>query len=101
MKLLWLLTAGAGTLVCQILVDQSDFSSTKATEWNAFSQRQEIAPRTWVDSRYSRGSKGALAISAAGNPVASGGWRRKVEGIAPQNWYRLTAWYRAEGLTEE
>lgn len=101
MKPLSLVLLSAACLHAQVLFNESEFRSPKPTDWSSFSPREEIAPRTFVDARYSRGGSGALAISGAKNPAASGGWQRKVAGVKPGEWYRLTAWYRAEGLTQE
>ena len=101
MKLLYLALVCSGALLSQVLVEQSRFDVPESAEWKAFSARPEIAPRTFTDGRHSRGEAGALAISGANNPVASGGWERTVNGVKPAEWYRLTAWYRADGLTEE
>lgn len=101
MKRLLLAPLLAGALFGQIVLEESDFNSTQSPAWKSFSQRAEIAPRTFTDARHSRRGPGALAISGAGNPAASGGWERKVGGIQPGRWYRLTAWYYGEGLTEE
>ncbi|HYO79993.1 MAG TPA: carbon-nitrogen hydrolase family protein [Bryobacteraceae bacterium] len=78
---------------------QSDFSDSAG--WKAWSPRSEIAPRTRIDRRHTRGGGTALLISGAGNPASTGGWKRVVPGTVPGRWYSLTAWYRAEGLTEE
>src|SRR5688572_7716139 len=101
MKLLLLALSSAVLLLSQVLVQESEFKSSKPADWSAFSAREEIAPRTFTDVRHSRGGPGALAISGNKSPAASGGWKRTVSGVQPAAWYRLTAWYRAEGLTEE
>lgn len=69
--------------------------------WKRWAAREEIAPRTFVDQVYSRGEPGSLVISGASNAAAYGGWEHTVGGIEPGRWYRLTAWYRAEGLSYE
>lgn len=80
--------------------EQSSFSG-KADGWTAWAARPEIAPKTFVDAKYSRGEGGALAISGNDNPAAYGGWHRVVDGIRPGHWYRMTAHYRVEGATYE
>ncbi len=69
--------------------------------WRVWAARAEIAPKTFVDEIHSRGEPGSLAVSGAGNAAAYGGWEFNVGGIQSGSWYRLTAWYRAEGLSYE
>lgn len=92
--------AAAAVAQAQLPLVESAFEKT-APAWRAWAQRDEIAPKMWVDGRHSRGGEGALAISGAGNPASSGGWQREAGPVEPGRRYRLTAWYRAEGLTEE
>ncbi len=71
--------------------------------WTTWAARPEIAPRTFVahDSSRNRGDAGSLAVAAEGNPAAYGGWEGLVADIQPEKWYRFTACYQAEGLTDE
>jgi predicted amidohydrolase len=69
--------------------------------WRTWAARSEIAPRTFVDYRYSRGDHGSLAISGDNNPAEYGGWERKLTGIKENQWYRFAAYYRATGLRYE
>ena len=69
--------------------------------WRVWAARAEITPRTFVDRAQSRAQLGSLAISGNSNPAAYGGWEYTVTGIEPRKWYRLVAWYRAEGLHYE
>jgi predicted amidohydrolase len=69
--------------------------------WRVWASRAEIAPRTFVDHAHSRAQPGSLAISGNHNAAAYGGWEYTVTGIEPGKWYRLVAWYRAEGLHYE
>lgn len=87
-------------LLLSAQLEQSAFEGSGAP-WKQWSARAELAPKMYVDQRYSRGGPGSLAISGAGVPGASGRWERSVEGIRPGAWYRLTAWYRAESLPDE
>lgn len=64
------------------------------SDWSAWSARPEIAPATSREGDL-------LVIAGGGNPAAYGGWVRKLEGIRPGTWYRLTASYRAEGVPAE
>lgn len=95
------------SLVCPVfllsgaaLLEESSFESTPSG-WTKWSARPELSPKLYVDTRYSRGGPGSLAISGNGVPGASGRWEKTVTGIEPGSWYRLTAWYRAEELPEE
>jgi predicted amidohydrolase len=76
--------------------EQSAFTGAEST-WTRWAPRDEIAPRTFIDAVHDRGSDGSLAISGNSNPAAYGGWQRSVGGIQPGHWYRLSAWYRADG----
>jgi predicted amidohydrolase len=69
--------------------------------WTAWAPRAEIAPKTYVDSKRSKSTKGSLAISAPGASPVTGGWERTIPGVEAGKWYRLTAWYQAEGLRHE
>jgi predicted amidohydrolase len=82
------------------LLEESSFQES-AVSWKKWSARSELAPKMYVDSLHSRGGPGSLAISAGGIAGASGRWEKLVSGVKPGSWYRLTAWYRAEGLQEE
>ncbi|MGH9627791.1 MAG: carbon-nitrogen hydrolase family protein, partial [Bryobacteraceae bacterium] len=69
--------------------------------WTVWSPRPEITPKTFVDTSQSLGGTGSLAIAGSGNAAAFGGWVREIHGIKPGTWYRLTAHYRAEKLSDE
>ena len=66
--------------------------------WTTWAARPEIAPRTFVDSRVSRGEAGSLAISGNSNAAAHGGWEYRFASIQEGQWCRFEAHYRAEGL---
>ncbi len=69
--------------------------------WTIWAPRPEIAPRTFVDPLHYRTRPGSLAISGNSNPAVFGGWEHPVAGIAPGQWYRFVAYYRAEGIRYE
>ena len=69
--------------------------------WTTWAARAEIAPQTYVDQIHFRTRSGSLAISGNSNAAAYGGWEHVAHGIAQGKWYRFTAYYRAEGLTDE
>jgi predicted amidohydrolase len=77
---------------------QSGFSTTDG--WTTWAHRPEIAPRTYLETVVSRGESGALAVSGNSNSAAYGGWERSIP-VSPGKWYRLTAHYRATGVTHE
>jgi hypothetical protein len=69
--------------------------------WNTWSARAETAPKTFVDSQHFRTRSGSLAISGNSNVAEHGGWERRVSGVTGGEWYRLTAYYRAEAVACE
>lgn len=93
--------AAAAAVQAQLPLADSSFTPGAASAWRTWSPREEIAPKMFVDAAHSRGAAGALAISGAGNPASSGGWEREAGPVEPGQWYRLTAWYHAQGLSEE
>jgi hypothetical protein len=100
-RLLLLPFAGVLLFANGPVFEQSGFSSDSQEGWKPWAARPEIAPKTYIDTKHSRGSAGALAISGKNNPAAYGGWQRAVDGIKGGQWYRLTAHYRVEGATYE
>jgi predicted amidohydrolase len=94
------LLAFCPVLLAGASLEQSAFEGA-ASPWKTWSARPELAPRMYVDKRFSRGGPGALAISGNKVPGASGRWERTVDGVRPGAWYRLTAWYRGENLPNE
>jgi len=69
--------------------------------WTTWSARAETAPRTFVDPQRYRTRLGSLAISGASNAAEHGGWERRVSGVEPRQWYRFTAYCRAEAVSCE
>ena len=90
----------AGWSATPVRFEQSAFTGAESA-WTRWAPRDEIAPRTFIDSVHDRGSDGSLAISGNSNPAAYGGWQRAVAGIQPGHWYRLSAYYRAEAADLE
>jgi predicted amidohydrolase len=72
-----------------------------AAHWSAMSPRAEIQPKCFVDSAYHLSSPAALAISGDGNPLEYGGWSRRIAGIIPGRYYRLTAHFHADSVADE
>jgi predicted amidohydrolase len=62
--------------------------------WTPWAARPEIAPRAFVE-------QGALAVSGNSNAAAYGGWEYRAPAIEAGRWYRLSARYRVEGVTDE
>lgn len=79
---------------------QSGFTAGEAA-WQGLAQRPEIAPRFTVVAQPSRGDTGALALAGGGNPAASGGWERRLDGVSAGHWYRLSVHYRSERVAHE
>jgi predicted amidohydrolase len=69
--------------------------------WNVWSARTEIAPKTFIDATHYRTEPGSLAISGNSNPAEYGGWEYLAPGMAPGQWYRFVAYYRAAGIQDE
>lgn len=87
-------------LHAEVLLKESAFSPQPAG-WTAWSQRAETMPRVFVDAQVSRGEPGALAVNGHSNHAAYGGWRKQVTGLAPGQWLRFHAHYKAEGVSAE
>jgi len=75
--------------------------NTYPAGWSIYGARPEITPRAFVDSIHYRTSPGSLAISGNSNAAEYGGWTYLAPGLTPGNWYRFTAYYRAEGVQDE
>jgi predicted amidohydrolase len=93
------LAAAPGTLY-----QQSGFEASAgglAAGWRVWTPRAGTAPRVYVDATRSRARVGSLAVSGDSNPAVCGGWEHDVDGVAPREWYRLTAHYRVEGPVYE
>ena len=92
--------ASAGDVVRLLPYRQSEFA--EPGRWQPWAPRPEIAPVTSIARDVSRGgAPGALRIHGGGNAAASGGWHLTAPEVEPGKWYRLSAWYRAEGVPEE
>jgi predicted amidohydrolase len=102
--LLLLLALGIGASAAPLHIEQSAFVASPEgppAGWDVWAARAEIAPRAFVDAVRYRSSPGSLAISGASNAAAYGGWHHLVRGVQPGRWYRLTAYYQAEGIADE
>ncbi len=66
--------------------------------WTVWSPREEIAPRGWNDPLVGRTETGSLALSGASKPGVFGEWRRETGDVQPGGWYRLTCFYRTDGV---
>ena len=82
-----------------VLLDQSTFP--EAAGWRVVAQRPEIAPRGYIDRTVGRGGQGALALAGDGKASVSGGWEKKIDGVEPGAWYRLTVESRNAGIDFE
>ena len=104
MAILLLFALAFSAFAAPLHVEQSAFVASQdgtPPGWTAWAARAEIAPRTFVDAVRYRSSPGSLAISGASNAAAYGGWHHVVSGVEPGRWYRLTAYYQAEGVADE
>lgn len=99
-----LTSAVAAAFAAPLNIQQSGFQASNdglPAGWRVWAARAEIAPRTFVDAVHYRVRPGSLAISGNSNAAEYGGWEYKVPGIQAAKWYRLVAYYRAEGLENE
>jgi predicted amidohydrolase len=94
------MVAAAVSPAGQLRWSQSGFSA-EAPGWTKWAARQEIAPRTWIEKQENRGEPGSLGISGASNAATYGGWERRLDGVRPGQWYRLTAHYRTDAVNFE
>jgi len=85
-------------LLFSLKVQLSDFGKN---DWKPWAPREEIAPRCFVDTTSFRSAPDSLAVSGDANAAAYGGWTYQVSGIEAGRFYRLTAFYRAQGVAEE
>ncbi len=98
-----MVSAGFALAAAEIPFHQSGFSAGGAgpTGWKIWSQREETAPRAYVDHAHSLGEPGSLAVGGASNLAAHGGWVREIAGVRPGSWYSFGAHYRQEGVPAE
>ena len=104
MVVLLLLALALGAYAAPLHIEESAFEAAPGglpAGWTAWAARPEIAPRTFVDAVRYRSSPGSLAISGASNAAEYGGWHRLVNGVESGHWYRLTAYYQADGVADE
>ena len=87
----------------RLSLELRDFGRNARTDagWSAWAQREEIQPKCFVDTVHFRSAPDALAISGNGNPAEYGGWAYPVNGIRAGQYYRLTAFYRAQAVPDE
>jgi predicted amidohydrolase len=83
-------------LLCAVAAQAASLVSSPPSGWTTWAPREEIAPRTFIDTAHHRSQPGSLAISGNANPAAYGGWVYKAQGVTPGKWYRFVAYYRQE-----
>src|SRR5689334_3460753 len=88
-------------LLCAVAAHAASLVSLPPSGWTAWAPRDEIAPRTFLDTVHYRTHPGSLAVCGNSNPAAYGGWVYTAKGIAPGKWYRFQAWYRQQGAANE
>ncbi|HLA40885.1 MAG TPA: carbon-nitrogen hydrolase family protein, partial [Candidatus Glassbacteria bacterium] len=83
-----------------ILFEQDSFSGDgdEVAGWGTWSQRQETRPRFFTAELPNLGGAGSLVINGASNNSAHGCWQKKIVGIKPGAWYRVEAWFLANGV---
>lgn len=90
---------GAMALFGQAKWHQSGFANSDG--WTTWAARDEIAPRTYVESTVSRGEPGSLAVSGNSNAAAYGGWEKTIPDVVHGRWYRFVAHYRTSSVSDE
>src|SRR5262249_37309506 len=88
-------------LMCTAAVHAASLISAPPSGWTTWAPRDEIAPRTFIDTVHYRTRPGSLAISGNSNPAAYGGWVYTAQGIAAGKWYRFQGYYRQQGASNE
>jgi predicted amidohydrolase len=68
--------------------------------WRLWSHRPATAPRVYVDATITRTGQGSLAVSGNNNAAAHGGWEQTVDQIEGGKWYRFSAYFRSQGVTD-
>ncbi len=94
----------AAAIPSQVFFEQVAFRNEPNSPtggWQLVAQRPEIQPKGWIDASGGRRGQGALMLSGDSNSAAFGGWQRRLDGIKPGAWYRFSAYYRPEAVTEE
>jgi predicted amidohydrolase len=69
--------------------------------WQPWAQREEIMPRCYIDATQFRSKSSALAISGNSNAAEYGGWSYRLGNVQAGKFYRLTAYYRTQGVDYE
>ncbi|MCX6624145.1 MAG: carbon-nitrogen hydrolase family protein [Acidobacteria bacterium] len=94
----------AVALPSQMFFEQAVFRNEANSQpggWRIVAQRPEIQPKGWIDEKGGRRGQGALVLSGGSNSAAYGGWQRRLDAVQPGAWYRFSAYYRPEAVTEE
>jgi predicted amidohydrolase len=83
-------------------IELKDFTRDGQTAqgWTAWAQRDEVRPRCFVDTTRFRSAPDSLAISGNGNPLEYGGWSYPIGDIRAGQYYRITAYFRAESVPD-
>ncbi len=91
----------AGGYGMETVLSEHNAFSPENCPWKPSAAREEILPECAVDAKVSRGPEaGSLRIRCR-DRVEYGGWVLAVGGIKPGAWYRLDAYYRAQGVAFE
>jgi predicted amidohydrolase len=92
--------SGATDNAREAMFSQSSFWQADRL-WTPYAPRDEIAPACAVDAEMSRsGGDGSLRIRCR-DSLQYGGWVHVEDGIRAGSWYRLDAYYLAEGVDHE
>ena len=86
-------------------IQLSDFAlagpSAAPAGWQPWAQREEVMPRCYIDTTQFRSKSSALAISGNSNAAEYGGWTYRLGHVQAGKFYRLTAYYRTQGVDYE
>ena len=96
--------ASGTSATAQVLLANDAFSSKAAVEadgWKIWFQRTEISPAFDVAEFPSLGGAGSLMIGGNSNSAAHGCWYKIVEGVESGAYYRFTASYTSQAVTDQ
>jgi len=79
--------------------DPAPVSSDDVRQWRFDCQREQIAPKHWIDKRILHDNKPTLALAGDGKSYANGMWTRSVT-VAPGRWYRFETRYLARNVQD-
>jgi predicted amidohydrolase len=67
--------------------------------WQVKFQRQDVAPKSWIDSEIRYAGEATLALSGADKTHTNGCWTSRVD-IVPDTHYEFTSHFRCKGVAD-